>query len=569
MIEYNSIIDNENAKAHTIFDNIPAELKALRQWVCWKRETVEGRLTKVPYKPDGYKADSTLPETWTTYQQSVAALPRFDGIGFVLTANDPYCGTDIDHCVIDGKPSPYAIETLRRLTSYAEISPSGQGVRIICKARKHTERCKHREKGIEIYDQERFLTMTGNRIGSFAIEDRQAEIDQLCNELWPPKEEKTVEPKPNDLEDAKLIELAHNAVNGDKFRALYEGDWKELTHYRKTDGDLDHSSMDMALCSMLAFWTGGDPERIDRIYRNSALMRDKWERVDYRERTINKAIEDCQEFYKPIEKEPEPNWEEVFKGTTSPEPEEAQPEKPKRLEAYHIKDLYRLPKMVWQIEKHLFAGSRILVYGRWGNGKSFVVTDMALSTSHGVKFLGKYKTQSMPVDRLSTLLESPTMVVVHNNGKDDTRGARGSIRLMDDSDTIFEISAKKKANLIESIKVCNEKQKDGEPLKDYGLIMETIELDGEDDGSAVVIPADLWDYYFEKLNENQQETLKVCFGFDTEYNQTEVQQGGVKVARSTLYEHLTKLKEFQLIREDLNGLFYNNPEAMQWYNRRK
>ena len=148
----------------------------------------------------------------------------------------------------------------------------------------------------------------------------------------------------------------------------------------------------------LLFGPGKDPDRIDRLVRNSALYRDKWEREDYREGTIQKAIESCSDVYHCAEEvEPEPNWEDypIFRQETTQE--EVKPEKPQRLEAYHIKDLYRLPKMTWQIDKHLFPGSRVLVYGRWGSGKSFFATDMALSSAHGVKFLGKYNTGKMPV----------------------------------------------------------------------------------------------------------------------------------------------------------------------------
>ena len=92
------------------------------------------------------------------------------------------------------------------------------------------------------------------------------------------------------------------------------------------------------------------------------------------------------------------------------------------------------------------------------------------------------------IDKLSAMLESPTMVVLHNNGKDDTRGARGSIRLSDDSDAIFELTAKKKDTIIESIKVRNEKQKEAQEVKQYGLVMKTIELEGEDEGFGGCCP---------------------------------------------------------------------------------
>ncbi|MEZ4870419.1 MAG: phage/plasmid primase, P4 family [Caldilineaceae bacterium] len=61
----------------------------------------------------------------------------------------------------------------------------------------------------------------------------------------------------------------------------------------------DHSSADQALCNHLAFWAGCDPDRMDRLFRQSGLYREKWERADYRERTISKAIAGCNGVYDP------------------------------------------------------------------------------------------------------------------------------------------------------------------------------------------------------------------------------------------------------------------------------
>jgi putative DNA primase/helicase len=50
---------------------------------------------------------------------------------------------------------------------------------------------------------------------------------------------------------------------------------------------------------MIAFRTGNDPEMIDKVFRASALMRDKWNRDDYREATIEKGIEACRRHIPP------------------------------------------------------------------------------------------------------------------------------------------------------------------------------------------------------------------------------------------------------------------------------
>ncbi len=88
-----------------------------------------------------------------------------------------------------------------------------------------------------------------------------------------------------------LIEKAKNAKDGAKFTALWNGN---ISGYKS------QSEADLALCCLLAFWTGGDRSRIDSLFRQSGLCRDKWkDREDYREKTINAALTHTTEFYDP------------------------------------------------------------------------------------------------------------------------------------------------------------------------------------------------------------------------------------------------------------------------------
>ena len=100
---------------------------------------------------------------------------------------------------------------------------------------------------------------------------------------------------PIPLTDGELIEKAKNAKNGDYFADLWEGRWERHTVRWESD---THSEADLALCGMLAFWTRKDPDRMDRLFRQSELCRDKWvDRKDYRDRTIKKAISGCSTVY--------------------------------------------------------------------------------------------------------------------------------------------------------------------------------------------------------------------------------------------------------------------------------
>ena len=78
---------------------------------------------------------------------------------------------------------------------------------------------------------------------------------------------------------------------GEKFSSLWEGD---------IPVGVTHSEADQALCTILAFWCGGDTDQMDRLFRESGLMREKWDREDYRTATLNKAVAMTTEFYKPL-----------------------------------------------------------------------------------------------------------------------------------------------------------------------------------------------------------------------------------------------------------------------------
>lgn len=166
------------------FSNVPEDLKTLAQWVLWKWERKsEGGLTKVPYSSNSRRASSTNSETWTTFEQVLSAhnRGRFDGIGCVVTREDPFTGIDVDKCIDPetGEISPGALELVRRFDSYTERTPSEEGLRIWIQARKNGGRCS--KPGLEIYDSGRYFTLTGRTLSGIreTIEARQDELDAL------------------------------------------------------------------------------------------------------------------------------------------------------------------------------------------------------------------------------------------------------------------------------------------------------------------------------------------------------------------------------------------------------
>ena len=140
------------------------------------------------------------------------------------------------------------------------------GAHILIKARLPG---KGRRTGkIEVYDSGRYFTVTGKHVSGtpFAIQKRQEALESLAAELLPEtsSSRKTFVASV-DLSDGQLIERAKSARNGDRFRRLWAGDVSDYGN--------DHSRADLALCRILAFWCGGDYERVDRLFRRSGLMR--------------------------------------------------------------------------------------------------------------------------------------------------------------------------------------------------------------------------------------------------------------------------------------------------------
>lgn len=286
---------------HERLHNIPDELKQRRQWVCWLLEKRNGKWTKIPYNPrTARKARVNDPTTWGGFAEAVAALDQFGhfkGVGYVFSDDDPYVAIDLDDCIDEtGEIAFWARELIDLIDSYTERSQSLKGTHTIARG---TLPPKGRRKGpIEMYCTGRFFAVTGDRIDTVPadIEDRPGPILAMHARVFPAKA--TDAPTNGkhshgtaSLDDQTLIEKAKRDLKtGDDFERLWNGDISGLP---------SHSEAEYHLCRLLAFWTGKDAARIDRIFRMSALYRDKWDREDYRDRTIQAAIDACTRCYDP------------------------------------------------------------------------------------------------------------------------------------------------------------------------------------------------------------------------------------------------------------------------------
>lgn len=276
------------------YEKIPLEIKKTRRWVGYKVETRDGKQTKIPYNAIlGTYAKSNDSSTWTTFEVAISGCVKykFAGIGFMLgedsETNTHYLGIDLDNHNEDDFQQ-IANDFIETLNSYTEYSHSGKGIHIICKGTKPIGRC--RKSNIEMYDNGRFFTMTGNVIKNLPISDRNEEIKTLWKKYIETEEQPyvnvnnsdengitfgknyravTLERAPTNIGDYELMDKIRSSRYGVEFNNLYNGDTSAY--------DNDHSRADFALCKILAFWTGCNKLQMDRIFRTSGLMREKWE----------------------------------------------------------------------------------------------------------------------------------------------------------------------------------------------------------------------------------------------------------------------------------------------------
>ena len=172
-------------------ERIPQELRSLPHWHNW----IDKDGTKLPTQClSGHPAKSNDPATWSDFLIAVQCADRFDcGLAFEITS--PYTGVDLDNCLDDkGKLRDWAVPVVARLSgvSYAEISPSGRGIKFLTRARKHDgARCSIKmgpdKQQLECYDHARFWTVTGDvYAGETDLSDGQKAIDWICQEYLAP-----------------------------------------------------------------------------------------------------------------------------------------------------------------------------------------------------------------------------------------------------------------------------------------------------------------------------------------------------------------------------------------------
>ncbi len=250
----------------------PAELEARPQWVV-------RRADKLPLNPrTGTLASVTDPTTWADYQTAMLACRAHNvELGFVLTTTDPYTVIDLDPTHVPSVKANH-VEIFDSFNTYAELSPSGNGVHIWCRGR-IPQGTRFPEYKIEVYSSGRYMTVTGKTLKNLPINDCQALLTDLYTQVKKAQGandhcfQEIVASLPDAETDEKVYEIAASAANGDKFLRLWTGDWRGLY--------ASQSEADFSLINMLAYYTDSK-EQVMRLFRASNLgKRDKARRDNY------------------------------------------------------------------------------------------------------------------------------------------------------------------------------------------------------------------------------------------------------------------------------------------------
>ena len=286
-------------------------LKEKQLWLLWKKQTRNGRVAKVPFSAKGGSSGTNeeYSHTWVTYQEAAQAAKKEQGIGIGFKIPPNVFFLDIDHKDLD---DPMVKDILSMFNSYTEFSVSGDGIHVYgyldlerlptyidskSNRRKLSEDyyTHHPTNGLELYVGEltnRYAAYTGKIIVDAPLQDcTDAIIDVLERYMRKPEATAPKAKKENIKQVEKLNKRADNVIqalrsqkNGEKFSRLFD--------YGEMENCTDHSKLDIVLCALIALRTKDDKELLDAVFRKSALYReDKWEREDYREETITKAIE--------------------------------------------------------------------------------------------------------------------------------------------------------------------------------------------------------------------------------------------------------------------------------------
>jgi hypothetical protein len=266
--------------------NFPAELKALPIWLVWKKEVRDGRMNKTPFNPTNGRRtnDSTQ---GLSFDVAVANLRGYDGLGIYI--EDGLIAVDLDNCIVQGPEpiKPYAMEIVKKLNSYSEVSVSGKGIHVLIRGKKPGDIC--RRAGVELYSHGRFLAVTGHRLEGPSSLVEQRDISPIYDKYLVESAQSAPTAAPEKATTPRTtrneIEHHHGGIT-DKLTLLMTGDFAENSIPFTLADENENNTITFdsqseaigALLACLAIKHDGDAEKMEAAFLTSALYRgiSKW-----------------------------------------------------------------------------------------------------------------------------------------------------------------------------------------------------------------------------------------------------------------------------------------------------
>lgn len=394
-------------------ENIPDLLKTQSRWAPWKAVWSEkrGKYDKIPCNLNAYGISTARPERWFSYDLALAAYladtDAFAGVGYVMTGPHDLVGVDLDHCVENNTIAPWAQQTIDRLASYTELSPSGTGLRIFIQGEIPNDWTNH-EVGVEVYSghEPRFLTVTGNR------------LKQSPTSISPANDQALAELSASYMKDRTTADIISLSMPDIIDELLLPGVATLDIPYAAKDFLLDGKhrgdrSRELFATSVALYVAGLSDEEVFSYLVGSPHVFEM--ALEHRRQDSDRAmmylwVEHCQKAKARAATKSGPL--DGFEDLSSPANPETSPEFVRNLSGSAISGMAAAPAArfvfeqaaefshgkpaTWSIKGVLPQAEMGVVYGESGSGKSFFVLDMLMAIACGTSWRGK-KVKQGPV----------------------------------------------------------------------------------------------------------------------------------------------------------------------------
>lgn len=358
-------------------NNIPEDLKKMRQWVVWRAEGQAGtKPIKVPYDPTltNSRAKSNDSQTWGTYGQAEAAYLEggYTGMGFVLNGNG-VVGIDIDSCVLNGAPSAASMDLVRQLgVKYIELSPSGTGIRAFGYAENLDKGVngKFGEIKVELYSDLRFLTVTGHVLSNGPLTQLQG-----FTEL------------------AKKIRGSTAGMATDRTSSGAQEDRHSIWINQVISGEVYHDALRDLAGSMISsgMQPGAVVSTLRGLMESSMVPHD--ERWKARKDEIPELVDSAVKKFSPRTVD----VNRILQQVQLAEAANDQDLQVNRFKVMSAAEIASSAPIAWTIRGLLPKTGLAALYGASGSGKSFLALDMSASIAAGLKDWYGLRVSNCPV----------------------------------------------------------------------------------------------------------------------------------------------------------------------------